>query len=179
MHAWIVVLILFASLGLVVFCYVGYPLLMMAMARSQARPVQASDWLPSVDVIVAVHNASDSVIAKIDNLLALDYPVDRLHLRIGSDGSDDDTVEQVHAYLTRHSLQSRVSIAEFAQRRGKSACLADLIAQSDADIVFFTDVRQRIESCALKALVRPLADPMIGAVSGELMFENADGFAAS
>lgn len=170
---------LLASLALIAFCYVGYPLLVWMLAKWRPRPLQAGNWQPRVDVILVAYNASAKVIEKVDNLLALDYPADRLHLRIGSDGSSDDTVARISAHVAQRGLAARVSVTAFPQRRGKAACLADLVAQSDADVLLFTDVRQRLEANALNALLRPLADPMVGAVSGELMFERADGFAGS
>lgn len=171
--------VLIASLALIGFCYVGYPLLVWILAKWRPRPVKAGNWQPHVDVIMVAYNASNSVIAKIDNLLSLDYPADRMYLRIASDGSNDDTVDRIIAHVAARGLQLRVSVYAFPLRRGKAACLADLVEQSSADVLLFTDVRQRIESNALNALLRPLADPAVGAVSGELMFERSDGFAAS
>ena len=171
--------VLLASLALIAFCYVGYPLSVWVLAKWRPRPVKVGNWQPCVDVIMVAYNASNRVVTKIDNLLALDYPADRLHLRVGSDGSSDDTVTKFSAYIAEQGLQSRVSVTPFPLRRGKAACLADLVAQSDADVLLFTDVRQRLEAGALNALLRPLADPTTGAVSGELMFERADGFAGS
>ena len=173
------IIVLLASLALIAFCYVGYPVLVWTLAKRRPRPVKAGNWQPRVDVIVVAYNASDRAAAKIDNLLALDYPADRLHLRIGSDGSSDDTAAKINAHIAERGLQSRVSVTTFPQRRGKAACLADLVAQSDADVLLFTDVRQRLETGALNALLRPLTDTTVGAVSGELMFERADGFAGS
>ena len=173
------IVVLLASLALIAFCYVGYPLVVWILAKWRPRSVKAGNWQPRVDVIVVAYNASERAAAKIDNLLALDYPADRLHLRIGSDGSSDDTAAKINAHIAERGLQTRVSVTTFPQRRGKAACVAELVAQSDADVLLFTDVRQRLETGALNALLRPLADTTVGAVSGELMFERADGFAGS
>lgn len=173
------VFLLLASLALIAFCYAGYPLLMAWQARRRPLPVRARDWQPRVDVIVVVYNGADDIVRKIDNLLALDYPADRLHVRIGSDGSSDASVSRAEAHVAERGLQARVSITAFSQRRGKSACLGDLVAQSDADVLLFTDVRQRLDANVVKALVAPLADNSVGAVSGELMFESAAGFGGS
>ena len=42
------------------------------------------------------------VAARLENLLALDYPRDRLEIVLGSDGSTDGTVERARAYCTAH-----------------------------------------------------------------------------
>src|SRR3546814_9985215 len=48
-------------------------------------------------------------------------------------------------------------------------CSSDLL-------VLFTDVRQRLDSGAARALAGAFADPSIGAASGELILEGATGF---
>ena len=157
------------SLLLVAFAYFGYPLAIWLSARLRPLPIAARDWEPSVDVLVVAHNAAPELAAKLANLAALDYPRDRITVHVASDGSSDETVAMAEA--------AGVRVHAFAERRGKSACLGDVLPRLTADIVVFTDVRQRLEAGAVRALLRPLADPAIGAVSGELMFErSASGF---
>lgn len=156
------------ALVLVVFAYFGYPILMWLRATLQPRPIAAADWEPRVDVILVVHNAAAELGTKLDGLAALDYPRDRLRIHVASDGSTDDTVAVAHAHP---GVQAHV----FTERRGKSACLGDVLPRLDAEIVVFTDVRQRLETDAIRALLRPLADRGVGAVSGELMFERSLG----
>ena len=98
----VMIVVLLASLALIAFCYVGYPLLVWILAKWRPRPVKAGNWQPRVDVIMVAYNASTSVVTKIDNLLALDYPADRMHLRIGSDGSSDDTAAKIWAVSGRN-----------------------------------------------------------------------------
>lgn len=47
--------------------------------------------LPSVDVVVCVHNSLEDVERCINSALASDYPSDKLNLIIVDDGSDDET----------------------------------------------------------------------------------------
>ena len=153
------------SLLLVAFAYFGYPLVIWLRARTDAQPIAARDWEPTVDVLVVAHNAAPELAAKLATLAALDYPRERITIHVASDGSTDDTVALAEA--------AGVRVHAFAKRRGKSACLGDALPQLAAEIVVLTDVRQRLEPGAVRALLRPLADPAVGAVSGELMFERA------
>ena len=95
-----------------------------------------------------------------------------LRIHVVSDGSSDNTANIARSYAGRG-----VVVTEFAERRGKAAALADAIAASDADIVVFCDVRQRLENDAVGNLVAGFADPAVGAISGELLFERSEGFA--
>jgi len=153
------------SLLLVAFAYFGYPLVIWLRARNGALPIAGRDWEPSVDVLIVAYNAAAELAAKLENLASLDYPRERITIHIASDGSSDDTVAIAEA--------AGVRVHAFAERRGKSACLGDVLPRLTSEIVVLMDVRQRLEAGAVRALLRPLADPAIGAVSGELMFERA------
>jgi cellulose synthase/poly-beta-1,6-N-acetylglucosamine synthase-like glycosyltransferase len=144
----------------------GYALAMRLRARWAPRAIDAADWLPMIDIVVVAHDAARELEARLANLDALDYPRDRLRLHVASDGSEDGT-----AQVLRECADPRLHAHLFPRRRGKSACLGDVLPQLTGEIVVFTDVRQRIEPGALRALVRPLADPSVGAVGGALRFE--------
>lgn len=163
-------LVFFASVLALGYTFAGYALVMWLRARFAPRPVDAADWQPRVDLVMVAYNAAAELPAKLDNLRTLDYPADRLRIHVASDGSEDLT-----PVLLRDCDDPRITAHVFPQRRGKSACLGDLLAGLDGEIVVFTDVRQRLDADAIRALLRPLADPTVGAVSGELMFERGDG----
>lgn len=158
---------------LLVQVFAGYPLGMAVWARWRPRAVAKRPQWPSVTVILAVHDGAASLEAKLANLVALDYPLDALDIVVASDGSTDGT-----AGVARRWRGGRVTVLEFAARRGKAACLNDAVAAARGDILLMTDVRQRLEPQALRELVANLADPAVGAVSGELCLEDAQtGFA--
>jgi poly-beta-1,6-N-acetyl-D-glucosamine synthase len=127
--------------------------------------------LPRIDVLLVAHNAAFQIGPKLRNLLELDYPQDLLRIHVVCDGCDDATEAAARALAS-----PRVRVVVHAQRRGKSACIADALPSLDADIVLFTDVRQRIDAQAARMLAAALADPHVGAVSGELVLETDNGY---
>lgn len=159
-----------ASFLVLAYTFVGYAVAMWLRARLTPRPVDAATIEPDVDVVLVVHNAAADLAAKLDNLRALDYPPGRLRFHVASDGSEDLTAAVLH-----DCDDARLHRYVFPTRRGKSACLGEVVPQLRAEVVVFTDVRQRLERDAIRALLRPLADPSVGAVSGELMFEREEG----
>jgi cellulose synthase/poly-beta-1,6-N-acetylglucosamine synthase-like glycosyltransferase len=153
--------------------FVGYPLWVVALARWWPRPVRASAWTPTVSVVLAVHDGAAHVRAKLEGLLALDYPPERLDIVVACDGCRDDT-----AARCRQLGGARIRVLEFDTRRGKAACLNDAVAQARGEVLLMTDVRQRLEPDALRRLVANLGDPRVGAVSGQLrLFDAHTGFA--
>jgi poly-beta-1,6-N-acetyl-D-glucosamine synthase len=158
--------VLLVSVALVVYTFAGYPLAMAGWARSRPRPVRRGGGQPAVTVIVVACNEAARIQAKIDTCLAQDYPADRLSVLVVSDGSTDGTPERV-----AQCSDPRVQVLSFAERRGKPACLNDAVAASTGDVLVFTDARQRLSRNAVQSLVENFAEPAVGAVSGELMFD--------
>src|SRR6187200_874633 len=78
--------------ALVAYTYVGFPALVLARGRLRRRPHRRAPITPSVSVVVAARNEVAAIGDKVDNLLDLDYPADRLQVVVASDGSEDDTV---------------------------------------------------------------------------------------
>jgi len=157
------------GLALLAYTYVGYPSLIWIFAQFFPRAIRRGPWEPRVTVIIVAHNEAARIGPKLETCLALDYPKEKLRILVASDGSDDGTNERVTAYAGRG-----VTLLAFPRRRGKASCLNDAVASCDDDIVVLTDARQRLDPYAIRCLVENFADPSVGAVSGELVFE-ADG----
>ncbi|MET0936311.1 MAG: glycosyltransferase family 2 protein [Luteibacter sp.] len=158
---------------LLVHVFAGYPTLVWLQARLRPRPVARRTILPRVSIVVAVHDGSRYIRAKLANLQALDYPEELVDIVIACDGCHDTTVA-----MARRSTDPRLTVLDFPNRRGKAACLNDAVALTRGEVLLFTDVRQKLSPTALTELVANLADPTVGAVSGELHMENVrTGFA--
>jgi len=85
------------SAGWVGFAYVGYPILLLAIARLSPRPVRAGEGhAPPISIIIAVHNGEKELPGKLDNTLACDYPGE-FEIIVASDNSTDRTDEIAHA----------------------------------------------------------------------------------
>lgn len=154
----------FLSMALLAYAYAGYPVLLWLWARLRARPVARAVHQPSVAIVVVAHNESGRIGVKLESCLDQDY-AGPLRILVVSDGSTDGTEEVVRAFRDRG-----VSLLPFPHRRGKAACLNDAVASCDEEVIVFTDARQRLNREAVRCLVENLADPQVGAVSGELIF---------
>lgn len=166
------IIIFWSAFVLLAYTHAGYPLLVWAWAELRARrppavPAIREGAEPMVSVVVVAYNEAERIEARLDNLLALDYPRDRLEIIIGSDGSTDDTRSRVQRYQGEG-----FRFTAFNSRRGKSSVLNDLVSQARGDIVLLADARQRFAPDSLRKLVRHFADPQVGAVSGELVILN-------
>jgi biofilm PGA synthesis N-glycosyltransferase PgaC len=152
----------------VVYVYAGYPILLACWARWRPLPspraAAAGDDLPTVSIVIAARNEAARLPARIENLLALDYPADRRQIIVVSDGSSDDTLRVLAACGTAVE-------AIAAPPRGKAAALNAGVARATGTILVFADARQMFAPDALRELVAPFTDPAIGGVTGELLLD--------
>lgn len=158
------VLVFVVSLLLLAYVYVGYPIAAWLRARLRPRHRITANIEPTVSIIIVAHNEDDRIDRRIENLLALDYPRERVEILIGSDGSTDATVLRASRYA-----DSGVKVCAFAERRGKAAVLNDLAARASGEVLVFGDARQTFAPDVLRVLVSRFADAAVGAVSGELI----------
>jgi len=163
--AWVVLIT-----GAVVALYIlaGYPLL-LALAPFKAAPVVRKDLShqATVSLIMAVYNGAAHVRAKLETILALDYPQQLLQIIVVSDGSTDETEAIVREYSGR-GVELLV-----APHGGKAAALNVALGRASGEVLFFTDVRQSLDR-ALRHLVANFADSTVGAVTGEMRLRKAE-----
>ena len=152
----------------VAYVYAGYPVLLACWARWRPlpapRPAAPSDDLPTVSIVIAARNEAARLAARIENLLALDYPADRRQIIVISDGSSDDTLRVVAAFGPAVETVA-------APPRGKASSLNAGVARATGTILVFADARQMFAPDAVRELVAPFTDPAIGGVTGELLLD--------
>jgi cellulose synthase/poly-beta-1,6-N-acetylglucosamine synthase-like glycosyltransferase len=157
------------SLAALAWTHLVYPLVAAATARVRSRPVRKGRELPSVSVIVAAHDEESVIERRLENLLALDYPRDRLELVVASDASSDRTDELVEQFADRGVRLVR------CPRGGKVAAQNHTVPTTGGEILAFSDANATWALDALRQLVRNFADPQVAYVCGQLRLEAADG----
>ena len=156
------------SLGGLAWHHVGYPVAAAALRRARARPVRKDDIEPSVTVIVPAHNEEDVIERRVENLLALDYPAEKVELVVASDASTDRTHEIVRRY------DGGVRLLE-CERAGKLPTMNRAVRETDGEILAFGDANATWAPDALRKLVRNFADPDVAYVCGQVSFRRDDG----
>jgi poly-beta-1,6-N-acetyl-D-glucosamine synthase len=166
------ILTLILLLSPVVYCYVGYPLLMSMLAKFRPRPWKKDEtYRPTVSVILAVYNEESVIRACVESFIAQDYPHEKLEILIGSDGSSDRT----NAILRELEVKDpRVKPFPFVERRGKNAVVNDLVSASKGEILIFADADITHHPSSARAHVRHFVDESVACVSGYLKYVGAD-----
>jgi len=156
-------------LGLVLYVYVGYPLLLMVIAALKEDRRADAVTEPRVTVLISAYNEAGVIAAKLRNSIELDYPPEKLEIIVISDASSDETDQIVSSFSSRG-----VRLFRMPERSGKTLGLNEGIRLASGDIVVFSDANALYARSAIRALVRHFADPSIGAVVGQSRYDVSD-----
>ncbi len=140
--------------------------------RTAAQPPPEVTRWPFVTILVPGFNEAPSIQATLRSLLAIDYP--DFEILVIDDGSTDGMADAARVFEGRHGgatcrVLSKPNGGKWsAHNFGLEHARGEFILCVDADTVF--------EPNALKMLVRRMSDPAVGAVAGNGVVRNLDGF---
>lgn len=153
-------------LFLIFYTYIGYPIVLKLAADSRriAKP-QKGDVEPRVSIVVAAYNEEKAIADKLENILALDYPMEKLEIVVVSDCSSDKTDEIVRSFADRG-----VRLHRMETRGGKIAGYKSVIPALKGEILVFSDATSKLDVQSLRVLVKSFADDSTGCVAGRLQY---------
>ena len=161
------------SLVLLVYTYVGYPLLAAVLAVGLRRPHQRKPMHPTVSIIILARNEARDIADKIESTLVLDYPREKFEIIVASDGSTDETDSIVRSYENKG-----VRLFRAEGHPGKTSTTNRVVPTTRGEILIFSDATGRYDRNVIRMLVRNFADPKVGAVSGRVVYSYGDTISA-
>jgi cellulose synthase/poly-beta-1,6-N-acetylglucosamine synthase-like glycosyltransferase len=164
------VVIFWISITIVVYVYLGYPVVVWILGQMFGRAPRKAAIEPKVSILVAAFNEAAVIQEKIRNSLAIDYPAERLEVVIASDGSTDDTVERGAALADG----KHVRLIPYPINRGKIMVLNETVPQLRGEIIIFSDATSKLAPSAVRLVVSHFADPEVGAVSASYGVHKTD-----
>ena len=163
-------LIFWSSIFLILYAYLGYPLLLKGISLFMYKTVNKGTIFPPVSFIITAHNEESIIKSKIENTLSIDYPRDKLQIIIASDASDDATDRYVLEYKNQG-----VELVRTPERNGKENAQKYALEQSQGGILIFSDVATIVRPDAIRNIVSNFNDPSIGCVSSIDKFIDKEG----
>jgi glycosyltransferase involved in cell wall biosynthesis len=145
----------------------GYLLALQAVALFR-RPAAAAaaGQLPALAVVVPVRNEESMAGGKLRDLLAADYPADRLRIVVVDGGSDDRTVDLVNQAAR---ADGRIALLRADHASGKAAQLNHAMERLTEEFVVVTDADARLDPACLRELVHVLLRTPDTAMVGALV----------
>jgi len=166
----LIAVLFWGSLVGILYTYFGYPVLIYLLAKILHKPETYQTYKPSVTLLIAAYNEESVIEEKIRNSLAIDYPKELFQVLIITDGSADKTPEITKRYTNR-GLQ----LLHQPERRGKMAAINRALPHATGEIIVFSDANNHYQADTILNLVRPFADPEVGATTGAKSIAKGDG----
>jgi cellulose synthase/poly-beta-1,6-N-acetylglucosamine synthase-like glycosyltransferase len=123
----------------------------------------SSKYEPIVSIVVATHNEATIISKKIENLLALDYPKDKLEI-IFADDSNDSTPSIIADYSKQYPC---INLMHFPERMGYSPSMIAGCKKAKGEITVLGDAGSFLDAQAMRHFVSHFTDPEVGAVTGQ------------
>lgn len=157
---------------LIVYIYLGYPLLLKFLPQLENIPAHSDLPLPRVTILIPAFNEEKYIEETITNKLTSNYPPELLEIIVISDESEDSTDTRVQSIM---QIDPRVCLLRQSPRQGKTAGLNMAVPAAKGEIIVFSDANSHYHPDALKNLVAQFQDPSVGYVTGKMVYVNKDG----
>ncbi|MFC4543248.1 glycosyltransferase [Halosolutus amylolyticus] len=138
------------------------------LRRPSGTPADTWPREPSVSIVLPTYNEASIVESKLEELVELDYPMDRVELVV-VDSSDDETADLVETFFAGRT-EPELTLIRKDDREGLAIALNEAYAAAENEIVVKTDCDSRLAPGAVRRAAANLADPEVAAVTGR----NAD-----
>jgi cellulose synthase/poly-beta-1,6-N-acetylglucosamine synthase-like glycosyltransferase len=115
---------------------------------------------PLVSIILPTEGDARTILDRLQNLLEMDYPVDRLEIVVGCNEQDDLTHE-----LVATNNDPRVCAVRSSMKRGRNGIINECLARARGEIVVLTDCDVKFQRQTLSRIAAQFRTPHVGAVS--------------
>jgi cellulose synthase/poly-beta-1,6-N-acetylglucosamine synthase-like glycosyltransferase len=141
-------------------------LILVYYGLRQLRYYGKSNLQPSISIVIAARNEENRILPCLDSLGRLIYPKDKYEIILVDDCSDDDTVENIEKYTSRHENWRLLRITTKSKTlRGKKNALLRGIAEAKGEIIFTTDADCRVPPHWLTSMSK-MFEPGVSMVLG-------------
>ena len=165
--------VFWVMLILILHCYLFFPVTLPFVSeifkRKQKGAVEGGE-LPTVSILISAYNEEAVIERKIQNILQIDYPREKLEVLIGDDGSADRTAEIVERYADRG-----ITLVRAPKNAGKAAMLNRLNRIAKNEILVLCDANTMFFPNVIRKLVQPFQDSEIGCACGHLILSDKSG----
>ncbi len=165
--------IFYISAFVIVWAMVGYPISLKVIGKIyKSRKLQKDyNHQPTVTVMVVAHNEEKVILDKLNNIIELDYPKEKIEFLISSDNSTDRTNEIVRSFIANHS-EYNIRLYEVKARMGKTNAQNEAKKTVTTEYLVMTDANSMMDKNAVKELMAAFTSDDIAYVTGRLSIVN-------
>lgn len=158
---------------IIVWAMVGYPVSLKFIGKLFKNRILKKDYShqPTVTVMVVAHNEEKVILEKLNNILELNYPKEKLEFLIASDNSTDKTNEITKQFIKEHQ-NVNIRLYEVKARKGKTNAQNEAQKTVTTEYLVMTDANSIMDRDSVKELMAAFTSEDIAYVSGRLSIVN-------
>ncbi len=153
------------SVAVLLYVYVGYPLLVYAVSRLRPKTVKRGKYAPKVTILITAYNEEKIIREKLKNTFEVNYPPEKIEILVASDGSTDRTDAIVKSFHPQ-----KVKLFRQEGRKGKTYTQNKAVEQATGEIILFSDATTMYRQNVLREMLPNFADETVGCVAGKLIY---------
>lgn len=168
-------IIFFTSAFIIVWAMAGYSTTLKLISKFVKKKGLEKDYSyqPSITIMIVAHNEEKVIKYKLNNVLDIDYPIDKTEILVASDNSTDKTNPIVQAFIHEHP-ERNIRLYEVKERKGKTNAQNEAQKTVTSEILIMTDANAMLDKKAAKELVAAFTSDDISYISGRLKIINKD-----
>lgn len=166
--------IFFISVFIIFWAMIGYPIVLNVLKYVFKNKGNKKDsmYRPTVTIMVVAHNEERVIGDKLNNLMELDYPKDKITYLVTSDHSTDQTDNLVKEFISKHP-ERKIKLYSTVEHKGKTNAQNEAQKLVDSEILILTDANAIFKKDALLELVSSFSEDDIAYVCGKLEYVNS------
>lgn len=170
---FIVKILFWISIFMIFWANIGYPISILLLGKIIKRKNKTiANNETSVSIIIAAHNEEKVIQQKLENVISLDYPKEKVEIIVTSDNSTDKTNEIVKEFIKNHPTEN-IKLYKVKKRMGKTNAQNEAVKIAQNDILVMTDANAMIKRDAIKELVKSFSEN-VSYVTGKLEYINGE-----
>lgn len=172
----ILMLILWGSCAfIVIWAMIGYPIFLQLLDKMIKAPKLMKDYsyYPTVTILAVAHNEEKVIWDKLENLISIDYPREKMMIMVTSDFSTDETNNLVEKFIEEHK-EFNIKLHKTVNHGGKTNAQNEAVRLIKSDLIIMTDANCFLKKNAIKEIAACFCDDKIKYVCGATVYVNAE-----
>lgn len=166
-------IVFWLSVFIIFWANIGYPLSILILGKIIKRKNKKNDkYEPTVTLMIVAHNEEKVMEEKLNNVLKIDYPKEKLEILVSSDNSTDKTNDIVENFIKKHK-KDNIRLYKVKERKGKTNAQNEAAKTIKSEILVMTDANAMLKEDCVRELVSSFDNDVVY-VSGKLVYSNKD-----
>lgn len=170
----IVKVLFWINVFIIIWAMIGYPVFIMALGKVfKNRKIEKNyENMPTVTVMIVAHNEEKVILKKLENVIRINYPKEKMEVLVSSDSSTDKTNEIVRNFIVLHP-EFNIRLYEVKERKGKTNAQNEAQKTVHTEFLVMTDANSMLKEDAVRELMAVFTSEEIAYVCGRLVYTNS------